>query len=138
MRPCKKCKLPRWHENTLIALCRKCYNEKQASKTKKNYEIPKKSKTNKNTPAWFSKKVIEAMNERDSFTCILDSNSWSDHHHIFYWPHYVNYWPSRNDLDQGVLLCNDCHTEIHHGKNGEWQKKRMQCIEYVAKLKRKV
>jgi len=134
---CKKC----WklNENPMYKLCRACTYEESRNNPRqtkmKQKPLKNKSTTNKNTPARFSDKTKRAMYERDK-CCIICWSPWTEFHHCWFWPHNAKYWPERNDLDQGVLLCHDCHYEIHHGVKWKGKLYNAKCIEYLAKLKK--
>ena len=53
---CKVCWQPRDHDNPLVSRCKKCQYE-HSNNNKKQTRINLVSKTNKNTPARFSKEV---------------------------------------------------------------------------------
>lgn len=64
---------------------------------------------------------VRAVYERDNFTCQIcgyNKGAILNAHHIY---SYADFEKFRNDLDNGVTLCEDCHKEFHseygYGKN---------------------
>ena len=128
---CKECWRPLWHNNPLISRCKQC-TWNRSNKDKNQTRIRLVSDKNKNTPAKFSKEVKEQILARDK-VCIICWSPWTDFHHAYFWAN-ANRWPNRNDLNQGVLLCEADHHEIHHWINWKGRLYRAKCIEYLLKL----
>ena len=81
-------------------------------------------------PAKFTKKTKEQILERD-WSCILCW--WQAHsiHHVYFSRERI-YTKERNDADQWVTLCFDCHLKSHSCKSWEWE--RQECILYLDNL----
>lgn len=133
---CKEC----WglNENPLLKFCRNHMNmNKQAKRApiiQKAYTINKVSKTNKNTIAEFSQKTKDEIKARDK-VCILTGNPIAEYHHAFFGAHDANFWPSRNDADQGVWLSAKAHWIIHHSPDTKLARiYRIKSILYLKKL----
>ena len=77
--------------------------------------------------AKFTNRIKEAIVDRD-MVCILCFKQWTDCHHVKFWTE-SNYNLDRNNLDQWVLLCRDCHWSVHSCSKWEWD--RQKCIEYL-------
>ena len=132
---CKQCNTPFICYNTIQNLCWPCMVAKNKQKPlKAQKSIKKISSKNKNTPAKFSIETKAIIKARDK-KCILCPKDWLEYHHAYFWPIQANYWPNRNDADQWVFLCHECHHEIHHWNKGKWKLYRMKCIEYLLTLK---
>lgn len=150
---CRKCKRTKTIDNFpkmnlgkywVWTTCFSCLND-----NKKTYEIKRTplkpsmvkikpvSSTNKNTIAKFPQEIKNEIKARD-LVCVYCGDPGTDYHHAYFWPIQANYWPNRNDLDQGVLLCSKCHYEIHHGKNSLGKTIRAFCIVYLQEIIKKV
>ena len=70
--------------------------------------------------AKFTTKTKQAIVERDIY-CILCWKQGSECHHAYY-SQEANYSLNRNNLDQWVLLCRDCHNVSH--SCSQWEGKR--------------
>lgn len=79
--------------------------------------------------AKFTNRIKEAIVERDT-ACIICSKQWTDCHHVSFWTE-SNYGLDRNNINQWVLLCRDCHWLAHACKKWEWV--RQECINYLLK-----
>ena len=131
---CKECKSPFICYNTIQNLCSECMIAKHKQKPLKAYKsLNKVSKTNKNTPAKFSKQTKAEILDRDK-VCIICWDTWTQFHHIYFWAN-SNRKENRNDLDQWVLLCEQDHFEIHQWVEWKGRLYRAKCIEYILKLK---
>lgn len=100
--------------------------------------INKVSKTNKNTPAKFTREIKDEILERDR-VCIISWKKIEQYHHAFFWAHDANYWPNRNNADQWVWLHSEPHRIIHHPSPEETKKSktyRARCIEHLIKLQK--
>ncbi len=82
-----------------------------------------------NTKAKFTNKIKMEILERDC-RCIFCPSQITDCHHVFFGTD-SNYWKNRNDLDQWVGVCRDCHNEIHSCSKWEWL--RQKSIDYLRK-----
>ena len=133
MKNCKDCWKPRGHNNPLISRCKGC-TYKRSEANPKQTRIKQVSSKNKNSIAKFTKETKQEIKDRDKH-CILCPEEWTDYHHAYFWPIQANYWPDRNNADQWVLLCPDCHHSIHHWKDWKWKLNRAKSIEYLVKLK---
>jgi len=149
---CRKCKEPKdisefpkmnlgkyWVWST----CNNCledskvpYELKRTQLKQSQTPINSVSKTNKNNIAKFTSKTKEEIKERDK-VCILTWKPITDYHHFLFWPHQANYWPDRNNANQGVWLNSEPHRIIHHPSPKEKELAkiyRIKCIEYWLKL----
>lgn len=134
----KRCKIcNELNENPLLKYCKKHYFEMEKVKPKKIYNIKtsfKKinniSKTNKNIPAKFSSKTKAEILIRDK-NCIFCDKPITDIHHVFY-SNEANRTQTRNNVDQGVWCCRDCHNEIHSCTTK--QGKRQEAIDYLNNI----
>jgi len=99
-------------------------------KEKKVYQISKFSKKNNNQRRTFTQETIEKVLERDGHKCIIcgSKNLESAPHHAFYGME-ANYGDNRNDPDQVVTICIDCHYCIH-SKGDRY--KRSFCKDYLT------
>ena len=81
--------------------------------------------------AKFSTKTKKQIFERDSWRCIICS--WEPHsvHHVYYGSE-SNYWSDRNDVNQGVTLCWNCHNKAH--ACSKWEGIREECINYLKTI----
>jgi len=94
--------------------------------------FPKKVTDNrkKNTKRKISHEVAQEVIERDKCCIICSKNAIVEIHHVFY-GRMANYWPNRNDADQLVWLCTDCHDKLH----SRWRKDyRDYTIHYLKTL----
>lgn len=80
--------------------------------------------------AKFTIRIKEAIVERDD-SCIICSKQWTDCHHVYYGTE-SNYWLDRNNINQWVLLCRECHWDAHSCKRWEWV--RQKCIDYLLTI----
>ena len=80
--------------------------------------------------AKFTTKTKQAIVERDVY-CRLCWKQGSEVHHLYFGTQ-TNYWDNRNDIDQWILVCRDCHTDIH--SCSKWEGKRQEAILYVENL----
>ena len=128
---CKVCWQPRDHDNPLVSRCKKCQYE-HSNNNKKQTRINLVSKTNKNTPARFSKEVKAQILLRDKH-CIFCDNAIQDYHHVFYW-WKAEHWPDRNNVNKWVWLCRTDHERIHHFSDWTSQELRERCIEYLKQF----
>lgn len=95
------------------------------------------SKTNRNTPAKFSKKTKDEILKRD-IKCIISWNPIEEYHHSFFWSIQANYWEDRNAHYEWVWLSAKVHYIIHHWKDTELAKKyREICVDYSTKMRLK-
>lgn len=124
---CKQC----WvlNENPLNRLCRQHYYEDQLDNPKKRTPI---KKIGKKKPKWrvakFTKETKEKIYARDKVCIFCWNNSNLHFHHLFFWTESI-YTNNRNDIDQGVTACWDCHSEIHWCAKSEG--KRQEAINYL-------
>jgi len=79
--------------------------------------------------AKFTNETKQAILERDWYRCAL---CWSvevqDIHHA-YFNLESNVTESRNDIDQWLALCSECHNWCHSCKSGQWI--RQEAINYL-------
>ena len=123
---CKTCWWSIDHNNTLISRCKTCQYE-YSNNNKKQTRISLVSKTNKNTPAKFTKEIKAKILLRDKH-CIFCNNAITDIHHVYFWTQ-SNRTKTRNDENQWVWVCRDCHNEIHSCWIWKW--KRQEAILYL-------
>lgn len=82
--------------------------------------------------AKFSNKTKQEIYNRDKVCIICWINNWLfDFHHIYFWIE-SNYNENRNDINQWVMICRNCHTFAHSCKRWEWV--RQECIDYIKNL----
>lgn len=98
-----------------------------------NKTIKQVSKKNKNTPANFSSQVKWNMIARDWWCIICRKRNNLQCHHAYFWAS-SNLTETRNDLDQWVCLCPDCHFETHNWTAWRWKDFRQLCIDHLNKL----
>ena len=82
--------------------------------------------------AKFTNKVKEQIYIRDNYSCIICW--WTNKlqfHHVYFWTE-SNYWKDRNEINQGVTICDTHHMECHSCKQWEWI--RQKCIDYINNL----
>jgi hypothetical protein len=100
-------------------------------------QFPKKYTDNRkwNTKRKITKAVAEHVIERDKICIICKKEQISQIHHCYFWDQAV-YTENRNDPDQLVWLCEQCHTLLHF----DWYSNhyRQECIEYVQNYYRKI
>ena len=111
-------------------MCKECFYANTDYKKKK--PIKQKSTKNTNTPAKFTTSIKQQILDRDK-TCINCSLEWTQYHHAYFGAN-ANRKSNRNDLNQWVLLCEECHHEIHHWTTWEWKVIRARCIVYLKEL----
>mgnify|MGYP003123978609 CR=1 FL=1 len=80
--------------------------------------------------AKFTTKTKQQIVDRDQY-CILCWWQGSECHHVYFGIE-TNYWPNRNESNQWVLVCRDCHNGIHASSRGEG--KRQESINYINEL----
>ena len=90
-----------------------------------------KKKKRKWRLAKFPPKTKESINKRDWGRCVFCSDRAVNAHHVYYGSE-SNYNDNRNDIDQWVSTCLDCHLEIHGCAKWEW--KRQEAINYLKNL----
>lgn len=76
-------------------------------------------------------KTKEIVYERDGGRCVCCGRSYPlerTPHHAYYGGE-ANYGANRNDPDQLVTICLDCHRDIHF--TGDPENKRQKCKEYL-------
>ena len=84
--------------------------------------------------AKFSQKTKKEIYERDWGLCILcNSNQSLVAHHVYYWIN-ANRWPDRNNANQWVTLCGECHYKLHNWVNAVEQWKARDCLKYLDNL----
>ena len=103
------------------------WTEYKFREKKQTTKIDKVSKKNKNVSAKFNKKTQADILIRDK-SCILCDKPIQDFHHVFFGAQSY-YWNNRNEIDQWVWLCRNCHNEVHSCKQWTWI--RQKCINYV-------
>jgi len=85
--------------------------------------------------AKFNRKTKEAILKRDLGCCII---CWGreilQFHHCRYWLE-ARRIKDRNNVNQGVTVCLDCHVLAHGCKSGEWI--RQECIDYLGIINNK-
>ena len=83
----------------------------------------------KNTKREITNETKQIVYSRDEWKCVI-CKCWTqdEFHHINYgWS--AIYTDNRNDLDQLVLLCHNCHNKLHF----EWYTEyRDKTIEYIT------
>lgn len=82
-------------------------------------------------------KALILIRDKSCIICKIDwqLSIWTEYHHIYYWTHKAELNnPTRNNSDKWILLCHDCHHEIHHWVKGLWQEYREYCIEYCNNI----
>ena len=105
-----------------------CTTNEHKFKEKKNHNRIKQISTkNKNTSAKFSKETKWSIMIRDR-QCIVCWKPITDIHHVYFWTQ-SNYWDNRNDVNQWVWLCRDCHNVVHWCEKWSWA--RQKCIDYL-------
>ena len=87
----------------------------------------KKKKRTKGKKALFSTETKTAICQRDK-VCILCDNPWHSCHHAYY-SDQANRSDNRNEVNQWVLLCLECHLKAHSCASGKWE--REKCILYL-------
>lgn len=104
---------------------------------KKLKPIPKKQTDNrkKNTKRKITKAVAEYVLWRDKVCIICKQEKISQIHHCYFWESAV-YTENRNDPDQLVWLCENCHTLLHFDWNHNHY--RQECIDYLHNYYRKI
>lgn len=100
-------------------------------------QFPKKQTDNrkKNTKRNVTKEVAEYVVRRDNLCIICKQEQISHIHHCYFWKDSV-YTENRNEPDQLVWLCKQCHTLLHFDWNHNHY--RQECIDYLQKYYRKV
>jgi len=82
--------------------------------------------------AKFENKTKEQIYNRDWKICVICwTNSQLQFHHVFFWTE-SNYESNRNQADQWVTICCDCHLLAHSCKQWEWV--RQEAIDYLNNL----
>jgi len=82
--------------------------------------------------AKFNNKIKEQIYERDWKCCIICwVNYWLQFHHVFFWLE-ANRWKDRNNIDQWVTLCSECHTGCHSCKSWTWVRKKS--VNYINNI----
>jgi hypothetical protein len=81
--------------------------------------------------AKFSTNTKKEIFKRDWWKCIFCYSRYLDAHHVYFWTE-TNYWDNRNDINQGVSVCIECHRECHWCSKWEW--KRQEAINYLLKI----
>ena len=84
------------------------------------------------TKAKFDNQTKEIILNRDWYRCALCWNIDAlDIHHVYYWLQ-SNTNTNRNDQDQWVTLCRNCHNDSHSCKSWHWV--RQEAIDYLNSL----
>lgn len=82
-----------------------------------------------NTKRRFTKEVLEEVWERDGGCVVCGAMTNLDKpHHAYYGGIDAIRTPNRNDADQLVTICVECHRDIHENGNRE---ARNHCKEYL-------
>lgn len=117
-------KLSLWIQNL-------CTNTEHKFKEKKTpTKIKQVSTKNKNTSAKFSKETQAHILIRDKH-CIWCWKWIQQFHHVYFGTE-ANHWTNRNDVDQWVGVCSDCHILVHWCKQWEWL--RQDFINYLNSI----
>lgn len=97
--------------------------------------IPKKVIDNRknNTKRGVSNETKQEVLIRDDYACVICRTRFfieTTPHHAYYWGEAIH-TPNRNDSDQLVTICKDCHHALHFGY---WNEYRIYCIDYLKRL----
>lgn len=82
--------------------------------------------------AKFNNKTKEQIYIRDLKMCIICWTWFQLQAHHAYYGTESNYESNRNNEDQWVTLCCDCHLQVHSCKQWEWV--RQACIDYLNNI----
>ena len=88
----------------------------------------------KNTVRKITKQVKEYIIERDRVCIICKYDYITQFHHAYYWNQAV-YTENRNDPDQLVWLCDNCHNILHFKWDNNY---RQECIDYLLNYYNKI
>ena len=92
------------------------------------YPKPWKIKKRKWKIAKFSPKTKQEIFQRDWGRCIFCTEIAVNAHHVYFGTE-SNYKDNRNDLNQWISVCLNCHLEIHWC--WIWEGKREQAVNYL-------